>query len=68
MCIRDSYYRYEPQDPALWGANEVYRRYSGDIALDSYLVCWGEKIVEITFYWEANAGQIEIAAEKLRDV
>ena len=43
-------------------------RYSGDIALDSYLVCWGEKIVEITFYWEANAGQIEIAAEKLRDV
>ena len=62
------YYRYEPQDPVLWGANEVYRRYSGDIALDSYLVCWGEKIVEITFYWEANAGQIEIAAEKLRDV
>lgn len=61
------YYRYEPQDPALWGADEAYRRYSGDTALDSYLVCWGDKIVEITFYWEANDGQIEIAADKLKD-
>ncbi len=62
------YYRYEPQDPALWGADEVYRRYSGDTALGSYLVCWGEKIVEITFYWEVSDEQIGIAAERLKQV
>lgn len=43
---------YIPVDGTLWGAAEVYqRRYSGEFDSD-FLVCWPDRIVEISFPWE----------------
>ena len=56
---------YEPADPAPWGAQEAYQVYFSDSFLNTYLVCWEERIVEIKFYWEPTPEQIRLAAEKL---
>ena len=57
---------FEPIDPALWGAEEAYQLHWSDSILDTYLVCWGNRIVEITFYWQPTPEQIQTAAERLR--
>lgn len=56
---------FEPVDPALWGAEEAYQLHWSDSILDTYLVCWDNRIVEITFYWQPTQEQIETAAERL---
>lgn len=57
---------FEPVDPALWDADEVYQLHWSDSILDTYLVCWENRIVEITFYWQPTQEQIQLAADILR--
>lgn len=56
---------YEPVDASIWGADEVYQRHWSDSILDTYLVFWDNRIVEIEFYWEPTVEQIATAAEIL---
>lgn len=57
---------FEPIDPAPWGAEEVYQLHWSDSIMNTYLVCWENRIVEIQFYWEPTQEQIQIAAEQLK--
>lgn len=59
---------FEPVDPTQWGADEVYQLHWSDSILDTYLVCWDNRIVEITFYWQPTREQLQRAAECLRPV
>ena len=56
---------YEPVDPASWKAREVYQLHWSDTILDTYLVYWEGRIVEIQFYWTPTPEQIRLAAELL---
>ena len=56
---------YEPVDAAIWDADEAYQLYWSDSIMNTYLVFWDNRIVEIKFYWEPTAEQIEKAAEIL---
>lgn len=58
---------YRPVDASLWGAEEAYQRYSSGEPWDTYLVCWPDRIVEITFSWTPTTEQIAVAAEKLEN-
>ena len=57
---------YEPIDPAVWGAQEAYQLHWSDGVMDTYLICWENRIVEIKFYWTPTSEQIGRAAEILR--
>ena len=57
---------YEPIDAALWEANAAYQLHWSDSIMDTYLVCWENRIVEIKFYWNPTPEQIEIVVEKLK--
>ena len=57
---------YEPIDPAAWGAQEAYQLHWSDGVMDTYLICWETRIVEIKFYWTPTSEQIGRAAEILR--
>lgn len=56
---------FEAIDPALWKADEAYQLYWSDSYLDTYLLLWGDRIVELKFYWSPTPEQIEIAVQKL---
>jgi len=58
---------FEPIDPSVWGADEAYQLHWSDTLLNTYLVCWGNRIVEIKFYWEASEDEIRTAAEILKN-
>ncbi len=54
------------QDPAAWGADRAYRLIpEGDSEETVYMLCYGNKLVEITFNWEPTPEQMAIAGEKL---
>jgi len=57
---------YEPVDASPWGADEAYQVHWSDSIMDTYLLFWDNRIVEIKFYWEPTAEQIAAAAEILR--
>ena len=57
---------YEPVDPAPWGAEEAWQLHWSDGVLNTWLVFWKGRAVEVKFYWPPTAEQIAIAAEKLR--
>lgn len=57
---------FEMVDSAPWSADEVYQLYWSDSILDTYLVCWENRIVEIKFYWQPTQEQIRIAADRLK--
>ena len=57
---------YEPVDASVWGADEAYQVYFSDSLLNTYLLFWDNRIVEIKFYWEPTSEQITRAAEILR--
>lgn len=51
-----------------WHADAVYELYEGSkpSVIPEYVVCWGNRMVRIRFaYWEPNAAQIKIAADRL---
>lgn len=56
---------YEPVDAAVWGAEEAYQLHWSDGVLDTYLVFWDSRIVEIKFYQTPSTDQIATAAEIL---
>ena len=57
---------YLEQDPTPWKANEVYQlAYQDSGALNSYLLCYDDRIIEISFDWEPTAEQMAIVAAKL---
>ena len=57
---------YLEQDPTPWKANEVYQlAYQDTGALNRYLLCYDDRIIEIRFDWEPTAEQMAIVAEKL---
>lgn len=66
---------YEPEefrnhfvsiDPVPWEADAVYQLYQGKSGRGWYLVCWGNKIAELNFYWEPTGEQVIMAAKKLK--
>lgn len=57
---------YEPVDPSPWQAQAAYQLHWSDTVLDTYLVCWEDRLVEITFYWTPTEAQIRQAAEILK--
>lgn len=57
---------FEPVDPVPWSADEVYQLHWSDGILDTYLVCWENRIAEIKFYWQPAQAQLQAAAELLR--
>ena len=56
---------YEPIDPAIWGADEAYQLHWSGSIMNTYLLFWDTRIVEIKFYWEPTTEQITKAAEVL---
>lgn len=56
---------YEPIDPAIWGADEAYQLHWSGSVMNTYLLFWDNRIVEVKFYWEPTAEQITKAAEIL---
>lgn len=57
---------YEPVDVSVWGADAAYQLHWSDSIMDTYLLFWDDRIVEIKFYWEPTTEQMEKAAEVLR--
>jgi len=57
---------FESIDAGIWKASEAYQLHWSDSILDTYLVCWENRIVEIKFYWAPTPEQIEIVVEKLK--
>ncbi len=49
-----------------WQADQVYQLYYEDDPSAIYIVCWGSRIVQITFEEIPSAEQIAIAGERLR--
>ncbi len=56
---------YLPIDATLWDASEAYRLHWCDAPLNTYLICWENRIVIYEFSWEPTPEQMEIAAQKL---
>lgn len=57
---------YEPIDTTLWKADEAYQVHWSGTILDTYLICWENRIVEIKFYWQPTPEQIAIVVDKLK--
>jgi len=55
-------------DAPAWGASEVYQEYSSGEARNQFLVCWPDRIVEISFDWDWDVTPeiISIAAAALK--
>ena len=67
--IHDDYIfidHYEPIDATIWEASAAHQLHWSDSILNTYLICWKNRIVEIKFYWEPTPEQIAIAVEKLK--
>ena len=57
---------FEPVDATIWSADEAYQLHWSGTIMDTYLLFWDNRIVEIKFYWQPTAEQIEKTAEILR--
>lgn len=57
---------YEPVDASVWNADEAYQLHWSDGVLNTYLICWGNRIAEVKFYWEPTREQIAAAAARLK--
>lgn len=62
LLLRDS---YVPVDAAPWGAEAAYRHYFSSSLLNRYLLCYENRIVEISFDWEPTARQMALVSEAL---
>lgn len=49
---------YEPIDASIRQTDEAYQLHWNDSILNTYLVCWENRIVEIKFYWPPTPEQI----------
>ncbi len=58
---------YQLVDAVPWGADRVYQRYTGGNPKHYFLLCWEDRIAEITFYWDPTPEQMAITGEKLKN-
>lgn len=58
---------YQPVDPAPWGAEEVFQRYSSGTPSRQYLLCWEDRMAEIWLFWDEapTPDQMAVIGEKL---
>lgn len=57
---------YAPVNGAAWEAEEVYQEYFSDGFLQDYIVCWEGRILNIRFYHEPTAEQIQTVVKTLK--
>jgi len=57
---------YREIDTGKWQAERVYQMYVSGKEKSTYIVCWKDRIAEITFYWSPDSAQIKAAAEKIK--
>lgn len=58
--------QYQAADPGPWRAREAYRLVREDTGPeDRYLLCYGDRIVEICFDWEPTEEQMALVGERL---
>ena len=61
--------RYVPQDPAPWGAEEVYRLVDSEYGpWDVWLLCYPDRFVDFRPDWELTAEQMALTGEILGGV
>lgn len=53
---------HEQVDPSSWLAQEAYRKTNG-VHLKTYLLCYQDCVVEITFGWEPTQEQMQLVGE-----
>lgn len=51
-----------------WGAEEVYRRYTGGTARNDFIVCYEDRLVQIDFNWDVTDEEIEKVCEILDEI
>ena len=51
---------YEQVDASPWRANEAYHLYWSGGYIDRYLVCYENRIIEITFSWEPTSSKWQL--------
>lgn len=57
---------YIEQDPAPWGAKEVYQlAYQDTGTMEKYLLCYEDRLIEISFDWEPTSEHKLMVSEKL---
>lgn len=56
---------HTPVDPSPWGAAEAYQLTLGGEAQQRYMLCYGNRIIEIDFSWEPTQAQMSIVGERL---
>lgn len=56
---------YVEVDPAPWGADKVYRIRYDDGYGNSFIICWENRIADISFSWDPTDEQIAIASRKI---
>lgn len=59
---------YEPVDASAWNADDAYQLHWSSSVINTYLLFWKNRIVELKFYWEPTPEQISIAAGILGNV
>ena len=60
------FYVYEPADPAIWEAEQVWQLRAYGELQSTYLVCWDKVILELRADWPMSEDEILIAAEHLK--
>jgi uncharacterized membrane protein YiaA len=56
---------YEPMDASSWNAVEAFQLVYRSGATNRYLLCYHDRLIEITFNWKPTPEQMAIVAEKL---
>ena len=59
--------QYKETDARIWKAEEAYREYVGNEPLANYLICWDNKVLEISFDQSPTEEQIGIVVDKLKE-
>lgn len=55
-----TYDEFRKIDPSPWGADIAYQEFSGEHAMSSYLLCYGNRIVEFNPDWDMTQEQMAI--------
>jgi len=59
-----TYDEFRKIDATPWGADAAYQEFSGADPMSSYLLCYGNKIVEFDPDWDMTAEQMALMGEK----
>lgn len=60
---------YRPVNAEAWDAVEAYQRYNAGEPRNDFLICWSDRMAEISFDWEWTITEdlITVTAEKLKN-